>query len=129
LPQNYLTEGNWRWDRGQTPKKPGDTGFFTRASYIERANAFADAAFALEVGKMVKTVFPIEVEGEQYYLIFRKEEYREARQPDFEEERIRRRVEKDAERRERQNLTDKWLIRLRKRARVNTFPDRIPESL
>ena len=84
---------------------------------------------ALEVGEMVKTVFPIEVEGEQYYLIFRKEEYREARQPDFEEERIRRRVEKDAERREHQNLTDKWLIRLRKRARVKTFPDRIPESL
>ena len=114
---------------GSNPKKPGDTGFFTRASYIERANAFADAAFALEVGEMVKTVFPIEVEGEQYYLIFRKEEYREARQPDFEEERIRRRVEKDAERRERQNLTDKWLIRLRKRARVKMFPDRIPESL
>ena len=114
---------------GSNPQKPGDTGFFTHASYIERANAFADAAFALEVGEIVKTVFPIEVEGEQYYLIFRKEEYREARQPDFEEERIRRRVEKDAERRERQNLTDKWLIRLRKRARVNTFPDRIPESL
>ena len=114
---------------GSNPKKPGDTGFFTRASYIERANAFADATFALEVGEMVKTVFPIEVEGEQYYLIFRKEEYREARQPDFEEERIRRRVEKDAERRERQNLTDKWLIRLRKRARVKMFPDRIPESL
>ena len=114
---------------GSNPKKPGDTGFFTRASYIERANAFADAAFALEVGEMVKTVFPIEVEGEQFYLIFRKEEYREARQPDFEEERIRRRVEKDAERRERQNLTDKWLIRLRKRARVKMFPDRIPESL
>ena len=114
---------------GSNPNKPGDTGFFTRASYIERANAFADAAFALEVGEMVKTVFPIEVEGEQFYLIFRKEEYREARQPDFEEERIRRRVEKDAERRERQNLTDKWLIRLRKRARVKMFPDRIPESL
>ena len=114
---------------GSNPKRPGDTGLFTHASYIERAKAFADAAFALEVGEMVKTVFPIEVEGEPYYLIFRKEEYREARQPDFEEERIRRRVEKDAERRERQNLTDKWLIRLRKRARVKMFPDRIPESL
>ena len=114
---------------GSNPKKPGDTGFFTHASYIERAKAFADAAFALEVGEMVKEVFPLEVEGEQYYLIFRKEEYREARQPEFEEDRIRRRVEKDAERQERQSLTDKWLSRLRERALVKTFPDRIPESL
>ena len=114
---------------GSNPKKPGDTGFFTHASYIERAKAFADAAFAIEVGEMVKEVFPLEVEGEQYYLIFRKEEYREARQPEFEEDRIRRRVEKDAERQERQSLTDKWLSRLRERARVKTFPDRIPESL
>ena len=114
---------------GSNPKKPGDTGFFTHASYIERAKAFADAAFAIEVGEMVKAVSPIEVEGEQYYLIFRKEEYREARQPEFEEDRIRRRVEKDAERQERQSLTDKWLSRLRERALVETFPDRIPESL
>ena len=114
---------------GSNPKKPGDTGFFTHASYIERAKAFADAAFAIEVGEMVKEVFPLEVEGEQYYLIFRKEEYREARQPEFEEDRIRRRVEKDAERQERQSLTDKWLSRLRERALVETFPDRIPESL
>ena len=114
---------------GSNPKKPGDTGFFTHASYIERAKAFADSAFAIEVGEMVKAVFPIEVEGEQYYLIFRKEEYREARQPEFEEDRLRRRVKKDAERQERQSLTDKWLSRLRERALVKTFPDRIPESL
>ena len=114
---------------GSNPKKPGDTGFFTHASYIERAKTFADAAFALETGEMVKEVFSIEVEGEQYYLIFRKEGFREARQPEFEEDWLRERVEKDAERQERQNLTEEWLTRLRKRAQVKTFPDRIPESL
>ena len=112
---------------GSNPRRPGDTGFFTHASYIERAKSFADAAFALEVGEMIEEVFPIEVEGEQYYLIFRKEEYREARQPKFEEERLRKRVEKDAERRARQDLTEEWLIRLRERAQAKTFPDRIPE--
>lgn len=114
---------------GSNPKKPGDTGFFTHASYVEKAEAFADAAFALEVGEMVKEVFPIEVEGEQFYLIFRKEEYREARQPELEEDWLRSRVENDAERRERQRLTEKWLTRLRERAHVKTFPDRIPDSL
>ena len=112
---------------GSNPRRPGDTGFFTHASYIERAKSFADAAFALEVGEMIEEVFPIEVEGEQYYLIFRKEEYREARQPKFEEERLRKRVEKDAERRARQDLTEEWLIRLRERAQAKMFPDRIPE--
>ena len=114
---------------GSNPRRPGDTGFFTHASYIERAKAFADAAFALEVGEMVKQVFPIKVEGERYFLIFRKEEFREARQPEFEEERLRTRVEKDAERRARQDLTEEWLTRLRETAQVKTFPDRIPESL
>ena len=112
---------------GSNPKKPGDTGLFTHASYVERAEAFANAAFALDVGEMVKEVFPIEVEGEQFYLIFRKEEYREARQPEFEEDWLRSRVENDAERQERQRLTNKWLTRLRERALVETFPDRIPE--
>ncbi len=112
---------------GSNPKKPGDTGFFTHASYIERAKAFADAAFALEVGEMVKEVFSIEVEGEQYYLLFRKEEYREAHQPGLEEDWLRRRVEKDAERQERQSLIEKWLTRLRERAQIQTFADRIPE--
>ncbi len=114
---------------GSNPRRPGDTGFFTHASYTERAKSFADAAFALEVGEVVKQVFPIKVEGERYFLIFRKEEFREARQPEFEEDRLRRRVEKDAERRARQDLTEEWLSRLRERAQVKTFPDRIPESL
>ena len=114
---------------GSNPRRPGDTGFFTHASYTERAKSFADAAFALEVGEVVQQVFPIKVEGERYFLIFRKEEFREARQPEFEEERLRRRVEKDAERRARQDLTEKWLTRLRETAQVKTFPDRIPESL
>ncbi len=114
---------------GSNPRRPGDTGFFTHASYIERAKSFADAAFALEVGEMIKQVFPIKVEGERYFLIFRKEEFREARQPEFEEERLRKRVAKDAERRARQDLTEEWLSRLRETAQVKTFPDRIPESL
>ena len=114
---------------GSNHKKPGDTGFFTHASYVERAKTFADAAFALEVGEMVKEVFPIKVEGEQFYLIYRKEEYREARQPELEEDWLRRRVENDAERQERQNLTEEWLNRLRKQAQVKIFPDRIPDSL
>ena len=118
-----LTEGP-----GSNLKKPGDTGFFTHASYVERAKTFADAAFALEVGEMVEAVFPIEVQGEGYYLIFRKEEVREARQPTFEEDWLRRRVEKDAERQERQNLTEAWISRLREKAHVKTFPNRISES-
>ena len=51
---------------GSNPKKPGDTGFFTHASYVERAEAFADAAFALEVGEMVKEVFRLKWRGNSF---------------------------------------------------------------
>ncbi len=110
------------------PKNPGDTGFFSHSAYAARAKAFANAAFALEVGQMAEEILSIEIREVQYYMIFRKEEHKEARQRTLEEDRVRRNVESGAERQKRENLMNEWLMRLHERAKVQTFPDRIPET-
>jgi peptidyl-prolyl cis-trans isomerase C len=113
---------------GSNNEIPGDTDFFDNTMYSRRAQPFSDAAFALEVGQMNEEILHIELDGEHYYLIFRKEEVQPERQQTLEEKSVRRNVERHVENQQREELMTDWLIRLHEQANVKTFADRIPET-
>ena len=113
---------------GSTNEIPGDTDFFDNTVYSRRAKPFSDAAFAMEVGQMNDEILHIELDGEHYYLIFRKEEVQPGRQQTLEENSVRRNVERQVEHQKREELMTDWLIRLHEQAEVKTFADRIPDA-
>ena len=113
---------------GSNNEIPGDTGLFDNTLYSRRAKPFSDAAFELEVGQMNEEILHIELDGEHYYLIFRKEEVQPERQQTLEERSVRRNVERHAENQKREELMTDWLIRLHEQAQVKTFADRIPDT-
>ena len=113
---------------GSNNEIPGDTDFFDNTMYSQRAKPFSDAAFELEVGQMNEEILHIELEGEHYYLIFRKEEVQPERQQTLEEKSVRRNVERHVENQKREELMTDWLIRLHEQAKVKTFSDRIPDA-
>ena len=112
---------------GSTAETPGDTGFFDSTTYARRAQSFSDAAFALEVGQMNEEIIHIELDEENYYLIFRKEEFQPERQQTLDDESVRRNVERHVENQKREDLMTDWLIQLHEEAKVKTFADRIPD--
>ena len=113
---------------GSNNEIPGDTDLFDNTMYSRRAKPFSDAAFELEVGQMNEEILHIELEGEHYYLIFRKEEVQPERQQTLEEKSVRRNVERHVENQKREELMTDWLIRLHEQAKVKTFSDRIPDA-
>ena len=112
---------------GSNNEIPGDTDFFDNTVYSRRAKPFSDAAFALEVGQMNEEILHIELDGEHYYLIFRKEASQPERQQTLDERSVRRNVERHVENQQREELMTDWLIRLHEQASVKTFADRIPD--
>ena len=66
----------------------------------------------------------VDVQGQMYYMMFRKDEARDAYQKPFDEEDVRRNVERKVEREKRQALMDEWIRQLRERAEVKTYIDR-----
>ena len=113
---------------GSNNEIPGDTDFFDDTMYSRRAKPFSDAAFELEVGQMNNEILHVELDGEHYYLIFRKEEVQPERQQTLEENSVRRNVERHVENQKREELMTDWLIRLHEQAEVKTFADRIPDT-
>ena len=113
---------------GSNNEIPGDTDFFDNTTYSRRAKPFSDAAFELEVGQMNEEILHIELDGENYYLIFRKEEVQPERQQTLDENSVRRNVERHVENQKREELMTDWLIRLHEQAEVQTFSDRIPDT-
>jgi hypothetical protein len=113
---------------GSNNEIPGDTDFFDNKAYSQRAKSFSDAAFELEVGQMNEEILHIDLDGENYYLIFRKEEAQPERQKTFDEQSVRRNVERRAENQKREELMTDWLIQLHEQAKVKTFADRIPDT-
>ncbi len=113
---------------GSNNEIPGDTDFFDDTMYSRRAKPFSDAAFELEVGQMNDEILHVELDGEHYYLIFRKEEVQPERQQTLEENSVRRNVERHVENQRREELMTDWLIRLHEQAEVKTFADRIPDT-
>ena len=113
---------------GANPAAPGDTDYFSRDTYPPGTEPFLDAAFAAEIGTTHDSVIEVEVQGQKYYMMFRKDDAREAYQKPLEDEDVRRNVERKAEREKREALMQDWKLQLRERAEVKTFIDRIPEA-
>lgn len=113
---------------GANPASPGDTDYISRDSFPAGTEPFLDAAFSAEIGTLHDGVIEVDVQGQKYYMIFRKDEARDAYQKPFEEEEVRRNVERKVEREKRQALKDEWVRQLRERAEVKTYIDRIPEA-
>ena len=113
---------------GANPATPGDTDYISRNAFPSGTEPFLDAAFAAEIGQMHEGVIEVDVQGEKYYMIFRKDEARDEYQKPFEEEDVRKSVIRKAEREKRQALMDSWVAELRERAEVKTYIDRIPEG-
>ncbi len=113
---------------GANPASPGDTDYFGRDSYPPGTEPFLDAAFAAENGQTHDGVIEVEVQGQKYYMVFRKDDAREAYQKPLKDEDVRRSVERKAEREKRDARMQEWITQLRERAEVKTFVDRIPEA-
>ena len=113
---------------GANPATPGDTDYISRASFPSGTEPFLNAAFSAEIGQFHDGVIEVDVQGEKYYMIFRKDEARDEYQKPFEEEDVRKSVIRKAEREKRQELMDNWVAELRNRAEVKTYIDRIPEA-
>ena len=113
---------------GANPSTPGDTDYISRDSFPSGTEPFLDAAFSAEIGQMHDGVIAVDVQGQKYYMIFRKDEARDEYQKPFEEEDVRRSVVRKAEREKREELMNNWIVELRERAEVKTYIDRIPEA-
>jgi hypothetical protein len=113
---------------GANPASPGDTDYISRDSFPSGTEPFLDAAFGAEIGELHDAVVEVEVQGQKYFMIFRKDEARDEYQKPFEEEDVRKSVVRKVEREKRQELMDAWVRQLRERAEVKTYVDRIPEA-
>ena len=113
---------------GANPATPGDTDYIGRDFFPTGTEPFLDAAFSAEIGKLHDGVVEVEVQGQKYFMIFRKDEARDEYQKPFDDEDVRKSVERKAEREKRQQLMDEWVRQLRERAEVKTYIDRIPEA-
>lgn len=113
---------------GANPASPGDTDYISKNSYPPGTEPFMDAAFNAEIGSLHSSVIEVEVQGAKYYMMFRKDEARDAYQKPFSEEDVRKNVIRKVERERRDALMQAWIDQLRERAEVKTFIDRIPED-
>ena len=113
---------------GANAASPGDTDYFSRDSYPAGTEPFLDAAFNAEIGTLHDDVIEVDVQGQKYYMMFRKDEARDEYQKPFEDEDVRKSVERKAEREKREALMMEWIKQLRERAEVKTYIDRIPEA-
>ncbi len=113
---------------GANPAAPGDTDYISRDSFPAGTEPFLDAVFSAEIGTLHDGVIEVDVQGQKYYMLFRKSEARDEYQRPFEEEDVRKSVERKAEREKRKTLENNWVTSLRERAEVTTYVDRIPEA-
>ena len=113
---------------GANPDAPGDTDYISKNTYPTGTEPFMEAAFNAEIEKLHPSVIEVEVQGQKYYMMFVKKEARDAFQRPFSEDEVRRSVVRKAERERRDMLMKEWTTKLRERAEVKTFIDRIPED-
>ncbi len=111
-------------NEGPGGRNNGDTGLFARDSFVG-AEPFAEAAFALEVGKMTQEVFSLEYNDETYYMLFRLEERAEPYQQTLEE--VKDRVHSSAEREITEAREAAWAEELEQIGQLTLYPDRLPE--
>lgn len=112
---------------GSDAQDPGKTGKIRKGAFPEGTEPFVDAAFAAEVGELHDGVVKITVRGKNYFIVFRKDKHNEERQKTFDEDGVRRTVERAAERKKKKELMTQWLAELRERAMVQIHSDLIPD--
>ncbi len=105
--------------------RTGDTGFFTQKAF-PAAQAFNDAAFALKVGEMYPGVFALDVQGTNYYAIFRLEERKAERQKEFDEEDVQKDIQRKLEKANKKERMDTWVAGMRQNAKLKLYPELIP---
>jgi len=110
---------------GPGGRNNGDTGFFDRDTYL-RAKEFTKAAFSLKPGQMYDGVLEQVIGDTKYYMIFRCEERKPARQKEFNEEDVKREIKRKLEREKRRQLLESWLNGLKERASFKIYFDRLP---
>ena len=113
---------------GANPASPGDTDYISRNAFPEGTEPFLDAAFDADIGSLHDGVIEVDVQGQKYFMMFRKDEARDAYQKPFEEEDVRKNVVRKVERERRNAMMAEWITQLRERAEVKTYIDRIPEA-
>ena len=113
---------------GSDAANPGQTGKIRRGAFPEGTEPFVDAAFAAAVGELHDGVIEIQVRGKKYFIVFRKDKHNEERQKPFDEEGVRRNVERSANRQKQKDLMAQWLASLRDQAKVQIHSDLIPET-
>ena len=86
-----------------------------------------DVAFAMEIGQVTEDIVLIEFQGQRYYALFRKEEYREPRQRTLDDKYVRKNVENATEIATHNALMNNWIAQLRERAKVTIYINRIPD--
>ena len=112
---------------GPGGRSGGDTGFFTRDTY-PMAPEFTKAAFSLQPGQMYEGVLEQDIRGTKYYMIFRCEERKPQRQKKFEEEDVQRKIRRRLKRQKEDELMKALVDRLRRKAKVKVYADRIPDD-
>lgn len=112
---------------GSDAQNPGQTGKIRRGAFPEGTEPFVDAAFEAPIGEIHDSVIKITVRGQNYFIVFRKDKHTEERQKTFDEDDVRRNVERAAERKKKKELMAEWLANLRDRAKVNIHSDLIPD--
>ncbi len=113
---------------GSDAQDPGKTGKIRKGAFPEGTEPFVDAAFAAAVGEIHDGVIKITVRGKDYFIIFRKDVHNEERLKLFEEEGVRKSVERSAKRQKRKDLMAQWLAQLRDRAKVQIHSELIPDT-
>lgn len=113
---------------GANPASPGDTDYISRNAFPEGTEPFLDAAFDADIGALHDGVIEVDVQGQKYFMMFRKDEARDAYQKPFEEEDVRKNVVRKVERERRNTMMAEWVTQLRESAEVKTYIDRIPEA-
>ena len=110
---------------GTNQDDPGNTYLFSRTT-SPRWSEFINAVFDMNIGEMTDVVFETEVNEENYYLIFRKEEYQPARNQTFDE--VKRDIERMVIEIKRPPYIIEWITELSQKARLKTYPENIPQS-
>jgi len=106
----------------------GDIGFFSRRAF-SGFDDFLEAAFSMENGQMTDEIIVQEVEGPRgttvYHMMFKKLDHKQERQKQFEEEDVRKSVERAVKRNKEEERMKEWIESLREKAKLKTHPDKL----
>jgi len=90
---------------------------------------FLEAAFSMENGQMTDEIIEQEVEGPRgtnvYYMMFKKLDHKKERQKEFDEEDVQESLKRAVKRKKEEERMKEWVESLRKKAKLQTFLEKI----